>query len=119
MSLRTGIDVASVDRVESVIRRFGNKFRERFFAEVETDAELPPRTYAGFWAVKEAAFKAIGRGYRWKGVRVDQEPSGRPFLEVDYEEARLGETPIPPEADWDCSISHDGGIAVAFAACYW
>lgn len=119
MSLRTGIDLASVDRIESVIQRFGDKFLERFFPEIDPDGELPARTYAGFWAVKEAAFKAIGSGYRWKGVRIDHEPSGRPVLEVDYELARLDETPIPSGASWDCSISHDGGMAVALAACHW
>lgn len=119
MSLRTGIDLASVDRVKAVIHRFGTKFTERFFPGVDPEADFSPQTYAGLWAVKEAAFKAIGRGSRWSGVRVDHEPSGRPLLQVDYEEARLGETVIPPEADWDCSISHDGGIAVGFAACHW
>lgn len=118
MPLRTGVDLTSLQRIETVLRRHGDRFPERFFPGLEEDS-LSTETYAGLWAVKEAAFKAIGRGYRWSGVRVDHEPSGRPFLEVDYEEARLAETPIPPEADWDCSISHDGGIAVAFAACYW
>ena len=119
MGLRTGIDVASVERIEDVTRRFGNKFLDRFFSEVHAEADPCSRTLAGLWAVKEAAFKAIGRGSRWNGVRVDHQPSGRPFLKVDYEKARLEDTVIPPDADWDCSISHDGGIAVAFVACYW
>lgn len=118
MPLRTGVDLTSVERIEFVLERHGPRFLRRFFPEVEEDS-LGAETCAGLWAVKEAAFKVIGAGSRWSGVRVDHEPSGRPYLEVDYERARLSETTIPLEAEWDCSISHDGGMAVATAACLW
>lgn len=119
MTLRTGIDVTSVDRIESVLNRYEDKFKKRFFSEFNSYTDFPAETYAGLWAVKEAVFKAIGHGFRWSGVVIDYERSGRPIVTVDYEEARLEETTIPPHADWDCSISHDGGLAIAFAACYW
>ncbi len=123
MPLRTGIDATSIDRIESVLERFEEKFQKRFFREHLDESgnlpELPPRTYAGLWAAKEAVFKAIGRGYRWMGVEINYEPSGRPVVQIDYKKARLEETVIPREAEWDCSITHDGGLAIAFAACRW
>jgi len=123
LPLRTGVDVTSVDRIQSVLNRFEDKFKERFFEEVveelDPDASLPPQTYAGLWAAKEAVFKAIGRGFRWQGVRIGYEASGRPYVTVDYDRARLDSTPIPGDAEWDISITHDRGIAIAFAACTW
>jgi phosphopantetheine--protein transferase-like protein len=119
VNLRTGIDLTAVNRIESVLRRFEGKFKKRFFPEIQDNSDLPAETYAGLWAAKEAVFKAIGRGYRWSGVTIEYESSGRPIVRVDYQEARLTETTIPREADWDCSITHDGGLALAFAACTW
>lgn len=120
MSLRTGIDLTSIPRVESILNRYPERFHQKFFSEFDIEnVDFPPETYAGLWAVKEAVFKVIGRGYRWKGVRVRYLPSGRPVVDVDYEDARLDETIISSSADWDCSITHDQDLAVAFAVCSW
>lgn len=122
MPIRTGIDITSVERIEATLDRFGRKFHEKYFAELRDDGthpELPAETYAGLWATKEAVFKAIGLGFRWSGVSVRYEQSGRPVLDVDYEAARLERSPIPRDADWDCSIAHDAGKAIAVAVCYW
>lgn len=123
MSIRTGIDLTSVERVESTLERFGPRFHRKYFPEI-TDGDnsvpyLPPETYAGLWAAKEAAFKAIGLGCRWRGVRIQYERTGRPDLTVDYEKARMDRSPIPRGAEWDCSISHDAGMAVAVVVCHW
>lgn len=123
MSIRTGIDVTSIDRVNVTLDKFGKHFHRKYFSEITNDdgsyPELSAETYAGLWAAKEATFKVIGLGYRWEGVMIQYEQSGRPVLTVDYEKARMEASPIPPEADWDCSISHDGGIAVSVTVCHW
>lgn len=123
MPIRTGIDVTGVDRIQNVLKRYGGHFRERFFPHFEEQHDdtsgIPARTYAGLWAAKEAVFKAIGRGYRWSGVFIDHESSGRPYVRIISEEARLDSTIIPPDAEWDCSITHDADLALATATCYW
>lgn len=120
MSLRTGVDLTSVSRIRSVLKEFPERFPSKYFPELDLSEFVPSEeTYAGIWSVKEATFKVIGRGYRWSGIQVDYEPTGRPILQVDYVEARLDETPIPRQADWDCSIAHDAGLAIGFVVCKW
>src|SRR5271157_5701674 len=67
MIVGTGIDIAEVDRVAASIERFGKRFLERVFtpAEIrycESKANKAER-YAGRFAAKEAAMKAIGTGW--------------------------------------------------------
>lgn len=120
MGLRTGIDLTPLSRIESVLDRFGERFHHKYFGDLNEEyGDYPPETYAGLWAVKEATFKVMGRGYRWNAVTVQHRKSGRPELSVNYEAASLADTPIPRSAEWDCSISHDGDLAVAVAVCIW
>jgi holo-[acyl-carrier protein] synthase len=88
MIVGLGIDIAEVDRIESAIRRYGQRFLQRVFtaAEIEycqSKANAFER-FAGRFAAKEAAMKAIGtgwrRGVRWRDFEVVREPSGRPSI---------------------------------------
>ncbi len=122
MPIRTGLDIAEVSRVEALLSRYGDHFRSRFFLE-------PERTYArrgqqeaeqlaGLWAAKEAVFKALGHGYRWRSVVIHHQSNGRPRLELKPT-VDLDRSPIPPRAEWDVTITHDAGIALASASCFW
>lgn len=120
MPLRTGIDITPVNRVRSVLENYPDRFPSKYFPEIDpSDKQLSAETYAGIWAAKEAVFKVLGRGYRWNGVEIRYEKTGRPFVKIHHDRARLDDTPIPPEAEWDCSITHDGGLALAFAVSSW
>jgi len=88
MIVGTGIDIAEVERVAASIERFGRRFTERVFTpdEVrycESKANKAER-YAGRFAAKEAAMKAIGtgwsRGVTWQDVEVTRVPGGRPTV---------------------------------------
>jgi holo-[acyl-carrier protein] synthase len=88
MIVGLGIDIAEVDRIERAIRRYGQRFLQRVFTAAEIDycqskANACER-FAGRFAAKEAAMKAIGtgwrRGVRWRDFEVVREPSGRPIL---------------------------------------
>jgi holo-[acyl-carrier protein] synthase len=88
MIVGTGIDITEVRRIESAIRRFGRRFLERVFTPeeiryCESKANKAER-YAGRFAAKEAAMKAIGtgwsRGVRWQDVEVRRFPGGRPTM---------------------------------------
>ncbi|HZL66643.1 MAG TPA: holo-[acyl-carrier-protein] synthase [Candidatus Limnocylindrales bacterium] len=88
MIVGTGIDIAEVDRIKATIERFGRRFLERVFTPdeiryCESKANKAER-YAGRFAAKEAAMKAIGtgwsRGVTWQDVEVKRSPGGRPTI---------------------------------------
>jgi len=94
-----GVDIAEVDRVKAVIEGQG----ERFLKRVYTDAERAYceqfrnkyERYAGRFAVKEAAMKALGtgwsRGVRWADIEVARERGGRPTLALAGEAKKIAE----------------------------
>jgi holo-[acyl-carrier protein] synthase len=88
MIVGIGVDLCEVDRMEAAIARHG----ERFLTRIYTSAE---RTYceskvnrmerfAGRFAAKEAAMKAIGTGWRrgvtWRDFEVVRAASGQPVI---------------------------------------
>jgi len=88
MIVGTGIDIAEVERIAQSIDRFGRRFLERVFTAdeiryCESKANKAER-YAGRFAAKEAAMKAIGtgwnRGVTWHDVVVSRAPGGRPTI---------------------------------------
>ena len=88
MIVGTGIDIAEVDRIATSIERFGRRFLERVFTAdeiryCESKANKAER-YAGRFAAKEAAMKAIGTGWShgvtWQDIEVTRVPGGRPTV---------------------------------------
>lgn len=88
MIVGSGIDIVEVPRVAESIARFGERFVKRIFTEAEihycdSKANRMER-YAARFAAKEAAFKAIGTGWRngvtWRDVEVRRERGGRPTI---------------------------------------
>jgi holo-[acyl-carrier protein] synthase len=88
MIVGLGIDIAEVDRIESAIGRYGQRFLQRVYTAAEIDycqskANAFER-FAGRFAAKEAAMKAIGTGWKrgvtWRDFEVVRESSGRPIL---------------------------------------
>ncbi|MGE3179523.1 MAG: holo-ACP synthase [Vicinamibacterales bacterium] len=82
-----GLDSTDIHRLESVIERWG----DRFIARIFTDGEIaycrrrhrPAVHFAGRFAAKEAAMKALGTGHTpevlWRDVEVARE-DGPPRL---------------------------------------
>jgi len=90
MIVGLGVDLTEVDRIEAAIERRGRPFLERLFtpAEIaycETHRHRAER-FAGRFAAKEAAMKALGtgwaRGVRWLDIEVVREPGGKPTLKL-------------------------------------
>ena len=90
MILGIGTDLANIERIQAVLDRFGDRFRNRVFTEVE-QAKSERRldvagTYAKRWAAKEACSKALGTGLRmgiaWKDMSVSNLRSGQPVMHV-------------------------------------
>jgi holo-[acyl-carrier protein] synthase len=90
MIVGLGLDIAEVHRVEAAIRRRGQAFLKRVFTPAEIAYCEHHRNkyerYAGRFAAKEAAMKALGtgwrRGVRWLDFEVVRLPSGKPSLEI-------------------------------------
>ena len=81
-----GIDLIEVQRIREAIAKYGDRFLNRIYTKVEIEycstkksAELH---YAGRFAAKEAAFKAMERGWggdiSWKEIEIHNETSGAP-----------------------------------------
>jgi holo-[acyl-carrier protein] synthase len=88
MIVGSGIDIAEVPRIRKSIERFGNRFLQRIFTPgeiryCESKANRVER-YAGRFAAKEAAMKALGTGWnhgvRWRDCEVARMPGQRPTM---------------------------------------
>jgi len=90
MIVGLGIDVAEVDRIERAIGRYGERFLRRVFTEAEIlyckSKVNSFERFAGRFAAKEAAMKAIGTGWKrgvtWRDFEVAREASGRPVIHL-------------------------------------
>jgi holo-[acyl-carrier protein] synthase len=90
MILGLGNDIIDIDRIERTIERFGDRFLNRIFTDVERAKSDKRRqrvaSYAKRFAAKEACSKALGTGFRkgvfWRDMGVINLPSGRPTLHL-------------------------------------
>jgi len=125
MILGIGSDLASIERIEGTLARFGARFRDRVFtADEQAKADGRPRavaaTYAKRWAAKEACSKALGTGLRmgisWRDMAVSNLASGQPVMQVTgWAEARLRSlTPAGDEAIIHVTLTDDHPWAQAF-----
>jgi holo-[acyl-carrier protein] synthase len=88
MIIGIGNDIVDIRRVEKTLERFGARFIDRIFTEVEKRKSdkraMRAASYAKRFAAKEACSKALGTGFRrgvfWKDMGVVNEPSGRPTM---------------------------------------
>jgi holo-[acyl-carrier protein] synthase len=113
-----GNDLCNIERIERSIDRFGQRFIDRIFTEVEqakADRRQLTRvaTYAKRFAAKEAASKALGTGFRagvfFRDIGVVNLPSGRPTLHLTGGAAvRLAAiTPVGHKADIHLTLTDD------------
>lgn len=89
MILGLGSDLCNIERIQKSLDRFGDRFTNRVFTDVErAKAERRPFTKAGTYAkrfaAKEAFSKAVGTGFKrgvfMKDIGVVNAPSGAPTL---------------------------------------
>jgi holo-[acyl-carrier protein] synthase len=94
-----GLDIAEVGRVKAAIERHGEVFLRRIYTPREREYcerfKNKFERYAGRFAAKEAAMKALGtgwsRGVRWVDVEVVREKGGRPTMALSGEAERVAE----------------------------
>ncbi|MEE9388077.1 MAG: holo-ACP synthase [Paracoccaceae bacterium] len=90
MILGIGTDLANIERIAGTLDRFGDRFRNRVFTDIEQHKAERRKdtagTYAKRWAAKEACSKALGTGLRmgisWKDMSVTNLGTGQPQMQV-------------------------------------
>jgi holo-[acyl-carrier protein] synthase len=83
-----GSDLSDIRRIEKSLERFGQRFTDRLFTDVERarSERKPDRaaSYAKRFAAKEACAKALGTGMRrgvfWRDMGVVNMRSGQPTM---------------------------------------
>ncbi|WP_413993101.1 holo-ACP synthase [Labrys okinawensis] len=126
MIIGIGNDLCDIKRIETALERFGRRFEERCFTEVER-AKAAGRadkagTLAKRFAAKEACSKALGsgvngrHGIHWHDMEVGNDGAGRPTLTVTGAARTLLDTLIPAghEAVIHLTLSDEHPLAQAF-----
>src|SRR3989442_2543188 len=123
MIVGIGSDLIDITRIERTIARFGERFLDRIFTDVErgkSDRRANrAASYAKRYAAKEACSKALGTGFRagvfWRDIGVVNLPSGRPTLALTGGAFRRLEaiTPSGSEAKIDLTITDEWPLAHA------
>lgn len=110
-----GIDLIKTTRMQSMMERFDKKALKRFLSEEEILLVKNHKTAAGFWAVKEAASKALGVGIgsecAFGDISISKTQKGAPRIEFSQkviESFNIKDTSV--------SITHDGEYAIAVVA---
>jgi len=123
MIIGIGSDLIDIRRIEKSIERFGDRFIERIFTDIER-AKSDRRaqraaSYAKRFAAKEACAKALGTGLNkgvfWRDMGVVNLPGGKPTLALTNGALRrLNEiTPAGHTAVIDLTITDDFPLAQA------
>jgi len=123
MILGIGSDIVDIRRIERTVSRFGPRFLERVYTELER-AKADSRanavaTYAKRFAAKEACAKALGTGFRkgvfFRDLGVVNLPGGKPSMKLTGgAAARLAAiTPAGMTAQIDLTITDEYPLAQA------
>nr|WP_295466940.1 holo-ACP synthase [Mesorhizobium sp.] len=124
MIIGLGSDLIDIRRVEKSLARFGERFTQRIFTEIE-QAKSDRRkeraaSYAKRFAAKEACAKALGtglaRGVFWRDMGVVNLPGGKPTMNLTNGAAKRLEAITPPgcRAVIHLTITDDFPLAQAF-----
>ena len=123
MIIGLGSDLIDIRRMEKTLERFGQRFIDRVFTDVEQmkserRAERVA-SYAKRFAAKEACAKALGTGLKhgvfWRDMGVVNLPTGQPTMKLTGGAAkRLDEiTPKGTEAQIALTITDEYPVAQA------
>ena len=118
MILGLGSDICSINRIEKVLNKFGDKFVQRWFgvkeqmelAKISDNKERFIASLAKRFAAKEAFAKAMGTGFvkgtAWIDIEVVHHESGKPLLEISGRTEKTFKNLMPDAKVW-VSLSDD------------
>lgn len=123
MIIGLGNDIIDIRRIDRTLERYGDRFIQRLFTEVEQKKSERRRnrsaSYAKRFAAKEATAKALGTGFRkevyWRDLGVVNLPSGKPTMKLTGGALRRLEeiTPHDMKAQISLTITDDYPMAQA------
>lgn len=104
MIVGIGSDLIDIKRIEQTLARFGKRFVDRVFTEIEQRKSEGRReraaSYAKRFAAKEACAKALGTGLRagvfWRDMGVVNLRSGKPTMVLTGGAAARLAALVPP-----------------------
>ena len=124
MIIGIGSDLSDIRRIHRSLERFGTRFTNRIFTELERSRSEkktdPASSYAKRFAAKEACAKALGTGMRagvfWRDMGVVNMRSGQPTMALTGGAlTRLNAmTPAGHKAVIHLSLTDDHPYAQAF-----
>ena len=124
MIVGLGSDLADIRRIEQTLERFGERFLDRIFTDVERARSERKAdraaSYAKRFAAKEACAKALGTGIRggvfWRDMGVVNARSGRPTMALTGGAAKRLALLMPPgfTPNVHLSLTDDHPYAQAF-----
>jgi holo-[acyl-carrier protein] synthase len=85
-----GIDLVKIERIEKIIKRWGDNLASRMFTPLEREhckkrKSNKYQSYAGKFAAKEALLKALGlglRGVNWTEIEISNNELGQPIIKT-------------------------------------
>ncbi|WP_421581376.1 holo-ACP synthase [Shinella sp. M31] len=124
MIIGIGSDLIDIRRVEKSLERFGTRFTDRCFTEIERTKSDGRKnraaSYAKRFAAKEACSKALGTGLAqgvfWKDMGVVNLPGGKPTMKLTGGALERLKQMLPAghEARIHITITDDFPLAQAF-----
>ncbi|MEM7069012.1 MAG: holo-ACP synthase [Pseudomonadota bacterium] len=124
MIIGLGSDLIDIRRIEKSLERFGSRFTDRVFTEVERKKSDARRnraaSYAKRFAAKEACSKALGTGLSngvfWRDMGVVNDRFGKPTMRLENGAAKRLAQMIPTGYDpvVHVTITDDFLLAQAF-----
>lgn len=119
MIIGCGIDLIKIERIEKIIKKWGDNFTSRVFTLLEREyCEKKKRnkyqSYAGRFAAKEALLKALGLGLReanWKEIEIKNDELGQPIIDTSGKLKNIASA--KGVSKYFISISHTKDYAIA------
>lgn len=114
--LGVGTDIIEINRFESAMKKYGQKFLDKLFSKKEQEYCLrynePGRRFAARFSAKEAVVKALGEGFgkhvSFLDIEILNQENGRPLITLSDPCAKHFDHPT-----FFLSISHSKEYATA------
>ena len=119
MIIGCGIDLVKIERIEKIIKRWGDNFIFRIFTPLEREYCEKKKgnkyqSYAGRFAAKEALLKSLGlglRGVNWKEIEIENNELGQPIIETSGKLKNIAS--VKGVSKYFITISHTKDYAIA------
>jgi holo-[acyl-carrier protein] synthase len=119
MSLKTGVDIIEISRIQAALGRHGERFLQRVFTPAEVDeCRGRAEALAVRFAAKEATTKALGTGIGpvgWLEVETLHKRSGEPYLVLHGRAQQVADYLGLTTFAISLSHSRDNAIAIVVA----